>query len=525
MGSRSAVDMFNAWQAAHDNLIQAAQTFLGTSKTLLQFIDESPDGLGRHGPIEDGLLSVYRQIQNIPVAEKRIRESQFILRKIVNVSATLMPINTLPPEILSHIFSLLTSSATCVDDKRYRSTKYYHGPRCYHLYPLVAIPAVCSRWRHLAVSTPSFWSHIDVDQQATGKNRENVLPRTRLWLERARDAPISLHIGAITEVSGHGWELLCLLEPYMTNLISLKFYSHGGAYFWPILNLYAKARSLGSESVVHLALKGAWGLDFISGPFTWPVNAFRGLGSLQMNNLEKERCPNMDDLVALLVNSPTLHTLRLKWIRFATSGGHSYPKIVLSCLRQLQLAYLDDSTLPVLLSILEPGQQELHAQLLLEYRATRESCAAVLSFLKRTNITCLSLSGIPPDGAAQLAKQLSCVPQLRMLELRYARDEEWINMDALLSIIKKNKFRARCPNLQLLWVNGGIANSEAYIEMRRIILHYRLSTIVFEDRRETLRESKQKVTEWLRQRVKNVISNPKRKFRSFEGRERDLYLQ
>ncbi|KAG8714856.1 hypothetical protein FRC09_017180, partial [Ceratobasidium sp. 395] len=222
--------MFNQWQAAHDNLIQATQTFLDTSNTLLRFIDESPDGLGRHGSTEDAVLGVYKQTQIIPVTKKRIGESQFVLRKIVNASATLVPINTLPLEIMSHIFLLLTSSATCVDDKRYRpADKYYHEHRFYRSHPLVVIPAVCSRWRRLAINTPSLWSHVDVDRQAKGKRQGDVLPRTRLWLERARGAPISLHIGGLSETSGNGSELLSLLEPHMSNLISLKFYKHSGA--------------------------------------------------------------------------------------------------------------------------------------------------------------------------------------------------------------------------------------------------------------------------------------------------------
>ncbi|KAG8795185.1 hypothetical protein FRC12_017378 [Ceratobasidium sp. 428] len=515
MSSRSIAGLFDDWKTAHDCLTRATQSFFDTCVALLQVIDESPTSFARDRSIEEVVIGVYNRTEPVSTAMKQLRESQVIVRRINNTSTKWMPINVLPPELMSRIFALVVSSSACTGDESYLlSTSYYE--RSYITHPLVTIPSVCTRWRQLATGTPSLWSHVDIQDQLRGKKDMNVLPRTRFWLERARDVPLSLHIGNIYQESGNGSELLSLLKPHITNLYSLMFSGESGAYFWSILHLYAEVCPLGS--LASLSLRSVKGDGFAVGPFTWPTNALRGLTSLHIGGLPLAKCPSMDQLVNMLTNSPALHTLKLWSSRFAPlSGGRNCPEVDLPCLRRLRLDYLLDYTLTTLLNLLMPGPLELDVGLLLGSKASSESYAAVLSFLKRTNIFCLSLRGV---NTTRLAEQLGCVPKLRMLELIYETGETCANLGALtVPGIMTDKFDARCPSLQLLWINGSHVDSETYIQLQRIVSCHYLNAIVFGDRTVIHNPIRKTMVEWLRERVKSVACYPMRSFGSVVGRE------
>ncbi|KAG8759912.1 hypothetical protein FRC12_009668 [Ceratobasidium sp. 428] len=425
MSSRSVADVFDEWKTTHDQLTHAAQSFFDACVTLLQAIDKSPAGSARDKSVDLAAMEVYNRTQTIPTVNKQVGESQLIMRRITNTSTTRMPINVLPPEVMSRIFEIVVSSSACTDDKIYLMTTSLFG-HSYRFHPLASIPSVCTRWRQLAIGTPSLWSHVDIQHYLKAKSDKNVLPRTRFWLERARGAPLSLHIGTLYQDSGNGQELLSLLNPHIANISSLELSGYSGTYFWPILKLYARVCPLGS--LARLALCGIKGLDDLTAsPFTWPTNALHGLTSLHIGDLSPTNCPSVDQLVNMFTNSPALHTLRLWSTSFAYIDGQNHPKVDLPCLRLLQLDDLLDPVLVALLSVLVPGPLELNVRLLLHSGAGGESRAAVLSFLKRTNIFCLGLKG---EGSTQLAEQLSCVPKLRILELVYHTGEPCASLNA-----------------------------------------------------------------------------------------------
>ncbi|KAG8728062.1 hypothetical protein FRC12_022049 [Ceratobasidium sp. 428] len=313
---------------------------------------------------------------------------------------------------------------------------------------------------------------------------------------------------------GKGWDLISLLKPYIVDLTSLRLFGACGAYFGPILNLYANTYPLGS--LKSLSVDELDRGEFVIGPFVWPTNALHGLTCLKLRDMHKDTRLGMDGLVKILASSPALHTLQLDSALPTTDSGHSYPEINLPCLRLLRLQCLNSGALPILLSILVPGSLEVDVRLVLDMQIDRTSSAAIQSFLKRANITRLSLSGGPIHGTSWLGEQLDCVPKLQLLALERGIFDSWDILDALMLPTTEGNFGARCPNLRLLRMDGGAVNLREYSQLKRVVECHQLSTIIFGDETIVIWIRKE-VIEWLRQRIGKVaVHKSKRRFEAFE---------
>ncbi|KAF5322701.1 hypothetical protein D9619_000456 [Psilocybe cf. subviscida] len=100
----------------------------------------------------------------------------------------------LPPEILAAIFE------ECVRDGWTKT-------------PLV-VSHVCSSWRK-AAETPAVWAHVVINMDAP-----NTLQRTRLWLDRSKEAPLTVDI-TINEDTSHLEETMKLLSAHIHRWASL----------------------------------------------------------------------------------------------------------------------------------------------------------------------------------------------------------------------------------------------------------------------------------------------------------------
>ncbi|KAJ7140959.1 hypothetical protein C8R44DRAFT_239315 [Mycena epipterygia] len=91
----------------------------------------------------------------------------------------LCPISRLPPDVLGEIFmwSLCANGFQSLNSRGRLA-----------LEPLM-VSHVSSRWRDVAISTPSLWSTIWVDRP-----REAHVPMVELWLERSRRCPLIIYL-------------------------------------------------------------------------------------------------------------------------------------------------------------------------------------------------------------------------------------------------------------------------------------------------------------------------------------------
>ncbi|KAK7468289.1 hypothetical protein VKT23_002803 [Stygiomarasmius scandens] len=124
------------------------------------------------------------------------RKREAIQSSLTQYRSLLAPIRRLPPEILSHIFCQL-------------GPDFLMQFSSFSSLPALAVSAVCTSWRHLALSTPKLWAHLDVDLVDLSlrlddddqtddsnypfiKNARRMRTNLRLYLERSCQAPLHL---------------------------------------------------------------------------------------------------------------------------------------------------------------------------------------------------------------------------------------------------------------------------------------------------------------------------------------------
>ncbi|KEP51037.1 F-box-like protein [Rhizoctonia solani 123E] len=113
-----------------------------------------------------------------------------------NCSPSLVPIHSLPRELLARIFLFVSRSQH--NHTRYSGLSMRNRPE--------VVSHVCSRWRELAVNSPSFWSTICLS--VVGSPAKIV--RATAFAERARSLPLELQLhdqdlstsSVLTDLSG-----------------------------------------------------------------------------------------------------------------------------------------------------------------------------------------------------------------------------------------------------------------------------------------------------------------------------------
>ncbi|KAG8777094.1 hypothetical protein FRC12_000551 [Ceratobasidium sp. 428] len=478
MESSRNITVFNEWNTAKDNFEDAAQKFLSACTSLLQYIDESLVSHANRRSIEDSIIAVHGQMKTFDLIESRMTKSKVTLRRVFNESTTLVPINTLPLEVMSHIFVLLVSYSNCTAE----------AP-CYS-HPLRNISTVCSRWRHLTVITRSLWSHIDIcEPRTTSENSSKMISWVRLCLERACDTPLQLHICQPSQNRNTGSEelLLSLLTPHMANVTSIKFSgSLSEGYFRAALSLYANHRSTGRLESLLVELKPTTGAG-ATHHLIWPTTSLHGIVDLQLIGLTNARIsPGMNGLVAVLLNSPGLRTLRLRDVDITANANYTYPQISVPCLRFLELSLSHNQALSNLLSALVPGSHELELLLELPTSANDILPIQITSFLRQANVVCFGLENSAPD-VIQLAKYLDCMPRIKILGFDCSKDKSGASLNALAVKTQGDQIVPRCPSLRLLYLMEWEIDYGRRAQLERIFGYHHLSTIVLDDRVGTVR--------------------------------------
>ncbi|KAF8595613.1 hypothetical protein BDV93DRAFT_611335 [Ceratobasidium sp. AG-I] len=113
------MDALRKWKAAKVDLTESLPNYLKTcadlESALLQpvssFLD-SPNPT-HHISLENNVFDVYGEIPSIKSIESIVSRSHAHVYKIMNMSTSRVPIALLPPEILTHIFTLIILPSAC----------------------------------------------------------------------------------------------------------------------------------------------------------------------------------------------------------------------------------------------------------------------------------------------------------------------------------------------------------------------------------------------------------------------------
>ncbi|KDQ09504.1 hypothetical protein BOTBODRAFT_164638 [Botryobasidium botryosum FD-172 SS1] len=123
-----------------------------------------------------------------------------------NRSTTLIHINRLPSECISQIFTMGSSPRPMDEEDPTSDDPSWNSP----VKPFrLIIPAVCRRWRDIALNTPRLWSTIEFSDAAPFGYSE-------LMLKRSRDCPLSIRVD-FSRPKSEITTVLHLLRRYTSN--------------------------------------------------------------------------------------------------------------------------------------------------------------------------------------------------------------------------------------------------------------------------------------------------------------------
>ncbi|KAG8795179.1 hypothetical protein FRC12_017372 [Ceratobasidium sp. 428] len=492
-------DSLKKWQTSYKLLTYAVGAFCDASDDLLQTVPQSYTSYVEKVWLEEALSQLRNDAKKLTSMGEDITNCQAVIHRATNTSTALVPISGLPLEIVSQIFALAAMPLACAD--RFRKSLQWH--------PLVTIPSVCTRWRELAISTRSLWSHIYMDEDFIS-NASNVGFRQwlELWLDRSDGAPLSLRFEKEDSWRVDVDQIASFLQPHISNVTSLMFYKSSNRLVHAILTLYGihvPTTPLTTLSVTDTIQTTAG----VAPRLIWPIDTLRGLNTLALCGLPASLDPSFDDLVQILLNNPYLHTLRIQRRGYVPFRNDSRPKISLHCLGIIELNFEFQPALERLLSMLDPGQNELDVMLTLPVINSPGCVQEILAFFERTNVTRLHFKNICPEYVAQLPAYLDSLPHLRVLCLSCTRNSNCTSLGALM-MNNGDEPCARRSNLRSLSLSDMIIDLNAQSQLKQIVGVHHLDRLIL-GRGTVFRagpggtSNSKAFLKWLRRRVATVI--------------------
>ncbi|KAG9075705.1 hypothetical protein FS749_012603, partial [Ceratobasidium sp. UAMH 11750] len=459
------MEAVNQWLVAQSNLKQAASDFLDACTTLKALALQPLASRYSQETLESALDQIHPHIDSISLVKNQLRESITALNVLRNKSTTRVPINRLPSELLGHIFALT------VDPSAYCGG-HFGGNRSF-----MNIQRVCLLWHRIVAETPSFWSHINIELDifSVAPTIPPSFDRIRRWLNRSHGVPIHLHFQAVSRVRQDVVSALVpILQPRLTDLASLTILGvHTSDLVQALLDLCS---SLGTPSPLkNLSLIGTL-IRHEKHAISWPLTSLQALEELNLLELRQYASPRFGELVALLSNCPTLHTLRLRCLGIRVSPEQEYPTIHLPCLRLLEVDFFGENEALQLLPLLSPGECELDVRLSVLTANYGILGSHIQPFLARSNVTRLTVQKSLPEYVLQLL--LSSTPRLRVLVLQLATSR---NLEILggLRFDPDDDSNPSLSHLECLCLVSGRVKPEAIGQVERVIAERRLRSLVF----------------------------------------------
>ncbi|KAG8706025.1 hypothetical protein FRC08_001308 [Ceratobasidium sp. 394] len=449
--------------SAQSTLKRAASDFLDACTTLRALALQSLPSCYSQDALETALDEVQSHLNTINLVEDQLKASRTALHLLLNTSTTRVPINRLPSELFSSIFTMASDPINCHND--------YYIPLDY----LVDVRLVCARWNRIITNTPSLWSHIDTNLDPCSET-SLILDSVRLRLHRSRGVPIHLHFWGSSKIpEDNVSELVSILQPHLTRLKWLTICGTRASRL--IHSLFELHSSPGWPGTLKSLC--CVGIEERHEEFPIPWTSLSGLVELDLLKLAKYTSPLLSELVGLLSNCPTLHTLRLRYLGVRASPGQEYPAIHLPFLRLLELVLFDchDETLH-LLPLLVPGVLELDVRLDLRDIDSSHLASHIRPLLERSNVTFLSFQKYRWKYSTDLKSLLASVPRLRALLLQHACSNSLELIGELLSSIKDGSAQP-FPDLQCLCLVSCIIDSEVMDRIGRVVTGRSLRSLVF----------------------------------------------
>ncbi|QRV89121.1 F-box-like protein [Ceratobasidium sp. AG-Ba] len=279
----------------------------------------------------------------------------------------LPPVNTLPVEIFTHIFEIL--------EEDFRGKKVEGG-----LPPSFVCSGVCFLWRHIAIETPSLWTHINIK---IGQKNYNC---ASLSLIRSKNLPVHLRISEPKLVpSPTSEELLNLLTEAWSRLHDLDIDScaRSEQLVYDILACWLDYGEIGvttalriqrpSISLFDQPLPSGWRLSSRHSAYSesvlqsvsvlhlkdiippWASTAYHDLVDLRLTFTYASYKAKIavTRLADVFIASPALSTLKLSGLCLTSQDGVTERQIIsLNYLKTFYLSDMNEESLRLILPIL-----------------------------------------------------------------------------------------------------------------------------------------------------------------------------
>lgn len=208
-------------------LARATQVYLAACATIesdcarasVSFLDECA--------LEDTFVNINAELASLAMDEQRQWKARTMLKGLRNKSSVLAPINLLPPEILTDIFMMAVDvdRAARAAAAEKKSAEGESAPAKNSIFRRADLATVVSsvniHWRRLAVRTRALWAHIDLGEH--GARTDIPFAKAKLWLERARGAPLYVSINTTGPAATiiDAWGTLPLLRSHEAHFRAL----------------------------------------------------------------------------------------------------------------------------------------------------------------------------------------------------------------------------------------------------------------------------------------------------------------
>ncbi|KAG8725508.1 hypothetical protein FRC09_013747 [Ceratobasidium sp. 395] len=464
-------EAFVQWKAFHDSLLVSVQSYLGACAILESVLTQPLQSPGDK-PLLDGVLQlVSLELPSLSTCNYQLRASWCSLTRLRNRATKLVPIHSLPPEVLSNIFVVASPPARlCVQDvvPDYVPPK----PTC-----LDHIMGVCAYWRQIAIDTSSLWSHIDL--VAAGRWTNRFMARAQYRLERAGDLPIELHIQDTSDPSRFGLgpenvqRLVGFLSPYAKRYRSLHilFQSQMRELFNSVFQFLAQCnvpsvldtlilatqadnqQTFASQNAVPSSDALSNKYDQLLGPVRrldlqrmyihWASAVYHDLVDLSIQYLPQALWPTTHQLAEVFSVCPRLR--RIKLGRFgvtASNTSHGLTPTLLDDLEEINLRHLESGCATVL-SLISPGSRPFSASIVMT--SSPGELEVVHSFFHSSNVRTLFISDRRSSGSFWISHALGMLPQLEQLAI----DTPRLAMDSNTTVVET------WPKLHTLYMIDG----------------------------------------------------------------------
>lgn len=425
----------NALQAALDRYLSACSAIKGCS-TQRNTLSCFPRELSRR---------ITEELQLINSYETKIGEAKTAIKISWNSCTDIVPINSLPDEIMGQIFHLILDAQLCAAKGRFQPISLNHIDLC---------PLVCSRWSWISINSGTLWSHIDLSLNEL----ERYLARAVVYASRAGHGPLDVYISDTPQNSSNPsvvnlasiCSFLASIGPRIRSLKLNIYYDLDlyhrvlgecfksctpGVLTWLVLTYRPGCRFFESaedpqmpgSQVIELpkqALEDLWHyitiLHLRQWYPPWTSKAYCGLTMLHLTgSAPNNRIPERQ-LVKILESSPQLRVLRFGLeITDPLPADAPIVPTRLECLEVLSWRSAYPSQLGTFLRLIAPGLNPLRVSINQVQAQESTLLNEMKKLFARSNVTKLSMRAGGNYKLMLTQALLDSLPPLQLLALQY----------------------------------------------------------------------------------------------------------